>query len=303
MKKYPQRDVEGVLLFDKPIGESSNDALQRVKRLYQARKAGHTGSLDLLASGLLPICFGEATKLSGFLLDSDKRYHAVFKLGVVTTTGDAEGDIVKTATVPALDAGHIEDVLQRFTGEIEQIPPMHSAIKYRGERLYKLAHQGISVERAARRVTIKALTLIRYQGETLEVDVTCSKGTYIRTLAEDVGTALGCGAHVSVLRRTSVGAFMIANATDFDTLECLRERGFEALDQRLLALDKVLSHEPDVFLSRDASFYLNRGQPVMVPHAPTNGLVRLYNEQKQFLGVGQVLDDGRIAPRRLMRMG
>jgi tRNA pseudouridine55 synthase len=303
MKKYPQRDVEGVLLFDKPLGVSSNEALQRVKRLYQARKAGHTGSLDLLASGLLPICFGEATKLSGFLLDSDKRYHAVFKLGVVTTTGDAEGDVVKTMPVPPLDAERIEAVLQRFRGEIDQVPPMHSAIKYRGQRLYKLAHQGISVERAARRITIKSLTLVRYAGETLEVDVACSKGTYIRTLAEDVGAALGCGAHVIALRRAGVSGFAITNATDFATLECLSERGLEALDERLLALDAVLSHEPDVFLSRDASFYLNRGQPVMVPHAPTNGLVRLYNEKKQFLGVGQVLEDGRIAPRRLMRMG
>lgn len=296
------RDVSGVLLFDKPPGLSSNDALQRVKRLYGARKAGHTGSLDLLARGLLPICFGEATKLSGFLLDADKRYRAVFKLGITTTTGDAEGKVLESRPVPSLGSERVTEVLGEFTGRINQVPPMHSALKHQGTRLYELAHRGISVPRAPRPVTVHELQLLWLDGDAMEVAVRCSKGTYIRTLAEDIGLRLGCGAHVSALIRVGVGPFDVATAFDLEALEARAGQGFEALDGVLLSLDSVIADEPLVSLSEDTAYYLCRGQPVRVPHAPSGGWVRLYDCRQQFLGVGRVLDDGRIAPQRLVRV-
>ena len=297
------RAIDGILLLDKSIGFSSNTALQRAKQLFNARKAGHTGNLDRPASGLLPICFGEATKLSAFLLDADKRYQAVFRLGVVTTTGDAEGGVVATHEVPSFKLTQIEEVLRRFTGPINQIPPMFSAIKYQGQRLYQLAHRGISVERHARSVTIHELKLIDYNGgdRHIEVYVACSKGTYIRTLAEDIGSALGCGAHISALRRIGVGPYAIHQAIDLPGLEALEQEGVAPLDARLLSTDSVLINKPAVSLSNAVSYYLCQGHAVMVPHAPSNGLVRIYNAERQFLGVGEVLDDGRIAPRRLMK--
>lgn len=296
------RAIDGILLLDKSIGLSSNTALQRAKQLFNARKAGHTGNLDVLASGLLPICFGEATKLSAFLLDADKRYQAVFRLGVVTTTGDAEGEVVATHEVPSFKLTQIEEVLRRFTGPINQIPPMFSAIKYQGQRLYQLAHRGISVERHARSVTIHELKLIDYNGDHIEVYVACSKGTYIRTLAEDIGSVLGgCGAHISALRRIGVGPYDIHQAIDLPGLEALTQEGAAPLDARLLSVDSVLINKPDVSLSNALSYYLCQGHAVRVPHAPSNGLVRIYNTERQFLGVGEVLGDGRIAPRRLMK--
>lgn len=301
-RKRRGRAIHGVLLLDKPVGMSSNAALQRVKRLFDARKAGHTGNLDRLASGLLPVCFGEATKLSGFLLEADKRYQAVFKLGVITTTGDAEGEIIETRAVQSLGFAQVQEVLQRFTGPIEQVPPMFSAIKHRGQRLYKLAHQGISVERKARTVVIHELKPLDYEEDQLEIYVCCSKGTYIRTLAEDIGGALGCGAHVSALRRVGVGPYEVKDAIDLKTLEDLAQDGFEPLDARLLAADSALVNKPDILLSNDVSYYLCQGHAVVVPHAPTHGLVRIYNARRQFLGVGEVLEDGRISPRRLMKI-
>jgi tRNA pseudouridine55 synthase len=296
------RAIDGILLLDKSIGFSSNTALQCAKQLFNARKAGHTGNLDRLASGLLPICFGEATKLSAFLLDADKRYQAVFRLGVVTTTGDAEGEVVATHEVPSFKLTQIEEVLRRFTGPINQIPPMFSAIKYQGQRLYQLAHRGISVERHARSVTIHELKLIGYNGDHIEVYVACSKGTYIRTLAEDIGSVLGgCGAHISALRRIGVGPYDIHQAIDLPGLEALAQEGAAPLDARLLSVDSVLINKPDVSLSNALSYYLCQGHAVRVPHAPSNGLVRIYNTERQFLGVGEVLGDGRIAPRRLMK--
>lgn len=296
------RAIHGILLLDKSIGLSSNTALQRAKQLFNARKAGHTGNLDVLASGLLPICFGEATKLSAFLLDADKRYQGVFRLGVVTTTGDAEGEVVATHEVPSFKLTQIEEVLRRFTGPINQIPPMFSAIKYQGQRLYQLAHRGISVERHARSVTIHELKLIDYNGDHIEVYVACSKGTYIRTLAEDIGSVLGgCGAHISALRRIGVGPYDIHQAIDLPGLEALAQEGAAPLDARLLSVDSVLINKPDVSLSNVLSYYLCQGHAVRVPHAPSNGLVRIYNTERQFLGVGEVLGDGRIAPRRLMK--
>jgi len=295
------RDVSGILLLDKPIGISSNDALQQVKRLYNARKAGHTGSLDMAASGLLPICLGQATRLSGFLLDADKHYQAVCRLGLTTSTGDAEGEVLETAAVPELTGEQVREALGRFTGTIEQVPPMHSAIKHKGQPLYKLAYQGIEVERKPREVTIHALELLGMGDETLELEIRCSKGTYIRTLAEDIGKELGCGGHVQSLRRLGAGPFTLADAF---TLEELKAKAAEpgSLDALLLPMDDALQHWPEVRLAKESAYYMSMGQAVQVPHAPTSGWVRLYNaDDARFMGVGRVLADGRIAPKRLLQ--
>ena len=292
------RDVHGVVLLDKPPGLGSNQVLQIVKRIFGARKAGHTGSLDRLASGLLPICFGEATKLSGFLLNADKRYRAGIRLGVRTATGDAEGEVVDTRPVPRLSDDVIEAALERFRGTSEQIPPMHSALKHRGQRLYKLAHQGITVEREPRRIVIRQLVCRHWDQERIGIDVHCSKGTYVRTLSEDIGEALGTTAHVDELRRIGSGPF---TEDEMVSLEALREAERSgSLDQHLTPMEAVLSDWPAVTLSPDTAWYLRRGQPVRAPRAPTEGWVRLRAEDERFLGVGEVLDDGRIAPRRLL---
>jgi tRNA pseudouridine55 synthase len=294
------RRVDGILLLDKPHGMGSNEALQIVKGLFRARKAGHTGSLDRLATGLLPICFGEATKLSGFLLNANKRYHAVFKLGVKTTTGDAEGEIVAAQPAPTLAADALEGVLGRFRGDIEQVPPMYSAIKLGGQRLYKLAHQGLVVDRQARVVTIHRLRLLEVAGDCLRVDVICSKGTYIRTLAEDIGEVIGCGAHVEWLRRVACGPFESAQMLTLEEVRKHSEQGLQALDGSLLDMELALADWPHVTLTEDVAYYLRHGQAVLVPHAPTRGWVRLHGDREKFLGIGEVLDDGRIAPRRLV---
>jgi len=300
-QRWPRRNVSGILLFIKSPGLSSNESLQCVKRLYQARKAGHTGSLDRLATGLLPVCFGEATKLSGFLLNADKCYRAIMKLGVVTTTGDAEGEVVGKRPVVDVDAARVAAVFRAMLGEQTQVPPMHSALKHRGQRLYELAHRGIAIERQPRPIVIHALDVVRFLGDALEITVRCSKGTYLRTLAEDIGERLGSGAHVASLERTAVGGFEVCDAIDLDGLTELASTGLQALDARLLPLDRVLPGEPTVVLSRDAAYYLARGQAVLVAHAPRAGLVKLYDDRRRFLGVGEVQDDGRIAPRRLLR--
>lgn len=299
-----RRNVDGVLLLDKPVGLTSNQALQTVKRLFEARKAGHTGSLDPLASGLLPLCFGEATKLSGFLLDADKHYWVRMRLGVTTDTGDADGEILATQPVGALDTSRLQGILQRYVGEIEQIPPMYSAIRHKGRRLYELARSGEHVEREPRRVVIYRLALVGLNGDEVEVEVHCSKGTYVRTLVEDIGAALGCGAHVVALRRTAVGPYGSAGMVTLDRLRRLAdEGGSKALDALLLPVESALQKWPDVQLTDDAAYYLKMGQPVLVPRAPTAGWVRLYSRNRRFLGVGEILDDGRVAPRRLLRMG
>jgi tRNA pseudouridine55 synthase len=289
-------------LLDKPLGLSSNHALQQVKRLYDARKAGHTGSLDPLADGMLPICFGDATKLSAFLLDSDKHYRFRVRLGQTTATGDAEGDILRERPVEDISAERIEQVLSTFTGEIEQLPPMYSALKHQGKRLYELARQGLEVERERRRVTILSLTLGDVDLPTFELKVDCSKGTYVRTLAEDIGEALGCGAHVAALRRTGVGPYTDHPMHTMDELELAAQQGQAALDSLLLPIDTALADWPEVRVGADAGFYLKQGQPVLVPKAPTEGWVRIYLGD-EFLAVGQVQDDGRIAPKRLMTGG
>jgi len=295
--KPPARNIHGIFLLNKPIGLSSNGALQRVKRLFQARKAGHTGSLDKLASGLLPICLGEATKLSGFLLDADKHYHAVCTLGITTTTGDAEGEILETHSCDGIQRSQIEQVLTQFTGEIQQIPPMHSAIKYHGQALYKLARQGQVVERQPRPVTIYSLKLQNFSDNLLSLAVHCSKGTYIRTLAEDIGQALGCGAHISALQRVGVGHY--SDMIDLATLELTAPQGLAALDKLLLPLEDVLVGWPIITLSKETEYYIRQGQPVQIPHAPTEGLVKLMFNNR-LLGIGEILEDGRLAPKRLL---
>lgn len=295
-----RRDVHGILLLDKAIGMGSNEALQTVKRLFHARKAGHTGSLDRLASGLLPICFGEATKISGYLLSADKRYRAVFRLGQRTTTGDAEGRITVRRPVPNLTEHQLAGIMRRFRGAIEQVPPMHSAIKLGGQRLYKLAHQGLEVDRQPRTVTIYDLQVLQRELERLEVEVHCSKGTYIRTLAEDVGEALGCGAHVENLRRIGSGPFDDTCLATLPQLRAVAVQGMAALDSFLRPMESAVSDWPDVNLPEEVAYHVRRGQAVLVPHAPTRGWVKIYGHRQSFLGLGEVLEDGRIAPRRLV---
>ncbi len=294
------RNVSGIVLLDKPTGITSNAALQRVKRLYDARKAGHTGSLDPLAGGLLPICMGEATKLSTFLLEADKHYRLRCKLGVRTASGDAEGPVVAIRAVGEIADVQLSAVLEQFQGVISQVPSMYSAVKHQGQPLYKLAHQGREVERKAREVQIHALWLTTRRGEELGLEVHCSKGTYVRTLVEDIGEALGCGAHVTELRRAAAGPFTEDQMVSMDALESLARDGLDALDRCMLPLESALGHWPDVDLTEDTAYYLRKGQPVLVPHAPTEGWVRLYAGGRRFLGVGEILDDGRVAPRRLI---
>jgi tRNA pseudouridine55 synthase len=294
------RRVNGILLLDKPVGLTSNGALQAVKKLFAARKAGHTGSLDPLATGLLPLCFGEATKVSGFLLDADKHYQVTCKFGEQTSTGDAEGEVIKQRPLDGLNEKQLLKALESFRGDIEQIPPMYSALKHKGERLYKLARQGVEVERESRQVTIFELELVSFKAPVAELRVHCSKGTYVRTLVEDIGELLGCGAHVIGLRRNGVGPFDDTNMIDIEGLEAVAAGGHHALDKLLLPMESGLSQWPDVRLTGDAAFYLRQGQPVLVPKAPTTGWVRLYEGENRFLGMGEILDDGRVAPRRLM---
>lgn len=294
------RDVTGILLLDKPAGMTSNAALQAAKRLMRARKAGHTGSLDPLATGLLPICFGEATKLSAFLLEADKRYRVVVRLGARTATGDAEGEVISRGDTAGLTRARIEEAASAFQGEIEQVPPMFSAVKHKGVPLYKLAHQGIEIERKARQVTVYRIEVIDFRDDCVELDIACSKGTYVRVLADELGEALGCGGHVESLRRTGVGAFDSDSMVDLETLERLAAEGEGALDATLLSMESALAQWPDVRLPKDVAYFLVRGQPVFVPHAPAEGLVRIYTREDRFLGVGRILDDGRVAPKRLI---
>jgi len=303
-RKNKGRDVSGVLLLDKPQGCSSNHILQKVKRLFGAAKAGHTGSLDPLATGMLPVCFGEATKISAFLLEADKRYHLKCQLGVSTTTGDAEGDVLDTQDVSGIKEAAIKAVLPEFIGEIEQVPPMYSALKHNGERLYKLARQGIEVERKSRRVTIYDIEFLSFEQDDqqrafLELEVSCSKGTYVRTLVEDIAKKLYCGAHITALRRLSVGPYA-GDMLSIDQLTALAEQGEAVLDECLQPVDSGVADWPDVHLGTDAAFYVRQGQPVMAPHAPTEGWVRIY-DQSQFLGLGEIQDDGMVAPRRMIK--
>jgi tRNA pseudouridine55 synthase len=299
-RKKNCRELNGILLIDKPHGMTSNQVLQRAKRIFQACKAGHTGSLDPIATGLLPLCFGEATKVSQFMLDADKQYWVRIKLGEATTTYDIEGEVVSSGVVN-VDRRQIEKALKFFTGTISQLPPMYSAVKQGGQALYKLAREGKEVERNPREVTVYRIDLLDFDGEYLELEILCSKGTYVRSIAHDLGQELGCGAHVVELRRLGVGDFRIDEAVDLEDIENLQSP--EEVERLLLPVDEALLGLPDVTLTSLATHYLLQGQPVTARHGQEPGLVRLYNEENAFLGMGEVLDDGRVAPKRLMCVG
>lgn len=296
------RNLNGILLLDKSAGVTSNGALQMAKKMFAAAKAGHTGSLDPLATGMLPICFGEATKFSQFLLDADKRYRVTAQLGVTTETGDADGEVLETRPV-AVSEPRVVEALHAFLGEIEQVPSMYSAIKHNGTPLYKLAREGITVERQPRRVIIHEISGARcLEGDQLAFDVACSKGTYVRSLVEDLGAILGCGGHVIALRRLSAGPYPEERMLTLEQLGDLKAAGgFEAIDGMLLPLSTSVADWPRVMLGDDAAYYLCQGQPVMASDRPLDGWVSVYQAStEEFLGVGEILEDGRIAPRRLV---
>jgi tRNA pseudouridine55 synthase len=294
------RNIAGLLLLDKPRGLSSNAALQRVKRLYQAAKAGHTGSLDPLASGMLPVCFGAATRVGGYLLAARKTYRVVACLGVATDTGDAEGRVTERSAVEVGDAASVARAMSGFVGEIEQIPPMYSALKHEGVRLYRLARQGIEVPRAPRRIVIEALELESYAWPSLTFVARCSKGTYVRSLVSDLAAALGTCGHVLELRRLSVEPF---EGRALHTLEGLEEKaargGLAALDEALLPLDAALPAWPDVVLTSEAAERLAHGQSVAADRVWPVGRVRVYTPTGEFLAIGEVTADARVVPRRV----
>ena len=298
-----RRNINGILLLDKPIGITSNGALQRMKHLFRAKKAGHTGSLDPMATDMLPLCFGEATKFSQFLLDSDKTYVVTGQLGVCTTTGDREGTVSASSPVNDMSLERIEAALQTFIGEIDQIPPMFSAIKVQGKPLYELARKGIEIERKSRRIKIYSIAGWNYDAELQQFtfEVHCSKGTYVRTLVEDIGRLLECGAHVADLRRTRVAPYDGKQIYTFEALQLIADTtGQEGLEACLLPVETAVSGFPVIKLSTSAAFYLRTGQAVRatVPmHAP---LIRLYSEDERFLGIGEVTADGRVQPYRLL---
>ena len=293
------RDIDGVLVLDKPLGLSSNQALQQVRKLYRARKAGHCGSLDPLATGVLPICLGEATKFSSYLLDADKTYRASCRLGQTTATGDAEGEVLETAPVQVNEA-QIRQKLERFVGEIEQVPPMYSALKHQGQRLYKLARAGEEVEREPRRETSYELMLLACTDDSLSIEVSCSKGTYIRTLAEDIGAALGCGAHLTALRRTAVGNFAESAALAFEYLEELQRQGLDRIDALLLPIGSVLSQFPELELDTTSRIDICHGKRIRLDHARASGLCRLVSGEGCFIGLGEVGPGGELRAKRLM---
>jgi tRNA pseudouridine55 synthase len=294
-------EIDGIILLDKPQGVTSNQALQRVKRLINAAKAGHTGSLDPLATGLLPLCFGEATKISAYLLEADKHYRAECRLGVRTDSGDATGAVIEEKPVKRYDHDHLEQILSRFRGEIEQTPPMYSALHHQGKRLYELARQGLTVARAPRRVSISRLELMASTADTLTLEVSCSKGTYIRSLVEDIGQVLGCGAHVLKLRRFGVDPFVSPRMV---TMEMLAESVAKGkLEEWLIPMDRALEHWPQVHLLADQTRRILHGQAVALsvnePRASPDRL-RLYGADGSFLGIGE-RREGELRPLRLLR--
>lgn len=291
--------LDGILLLDKPAGITSNAALSRAKRLLGIKKAGHTGTLDPMASGLLVLCFGQATKVAGFLLDADKTYEAELRLGVTTDSEDAEGEVVARREVRELATADIEEVLARFRGDVEQVPPMHSALKHNGQRLYDLARRGETVERPPRAVTIHDLELLGFGNDRLTLRVRCSKGTYVRSLARDIGEALGCGAHLSALRRTVSAPFDILDAIDLDALESLGRDQARAL---LRPPDSALEHLPAVELDAAQARRISQGQRLAGLEAPHCGQVRVY-EAGVFLGIGEMDGAGRLRPVRLFATG
>ncbi|EPW6909926.1 TPA: tRNA pseudouridine(55) synthase TruB [Vibrio parahaemolyticus] len=301
------RPINGVILLDKPTGISSNDALQKVKRIYFAEKAGHTGALDPLATGMLPICLGEATKFSQFLLDSDKRYRVIAKLGERTNTSDSDGEVVETRPVD-VTLEKLEACIEKFRGESDQVPSMFSALKYQGKPLYEYARKGIEVPRESRKITVYEIILHRFEGDEVEMEVHCSKGTYIRTIVDDLGEMLGCGAHVTMLRRTAVAKYPYEKMVTLEHLNELLERAHreeiaprELLDPLLMPMDTAVEDLPEVNLIPELADMVQHGQPVQVLGAPEQGVLRLtMGEERLFIGVGEMNDDGKIAPKRLV---
>jgi tRNA pseudouridine55 synthase len=308
-RKPKGRDIDGILLLNKPLGITSNAALQRAKWLFAAAKAGHTGSLDPLATGVLPLCFGEATKYSQYLLDANKSYRCTMRFGVTTNTGDTEGEVLSSVPVPQLTQAAVESALAQFVGEIEQVPSMFSAIKHQGQPLYKLAREGKEVERAARPVTVYSLTLTAFRGgdyPEADVEARVSKGTYIRTLAEDIGARMGCGALISALHRTQAGPFNESQCVTLDELvETRGENRADLLDRYLLPIQTAIEHLQVVTLPVASGFYLRQGQPVLEVSAlqttAIGEMVRVLLESGEFLGVAEIQSDGRIAPRKLLQ--
>ncbi|MGQ0443090.1 MAG: tRNA pseudouridine(55) synthase TruB [Methylophilaceae bacterium] len=295
--KRIKRPLNGVILLDKPLGFSSNQALQKVKWLYQSAKAGHTGTLDPLATGLLPICLGEATKFAQYVTDADKTYIATIKLGTTTSTGDAEGKVL-TTTMVNVTKMQFEAACQQFVGKISQVPPMYSALKHEGKSLYEYARVGVDIERQPRQIVIKKITINAFAEDIATITVACSKGTYIRTLAEDIGTRLGCGAHLVGLRRIETAGYLLSQAM---TIEQLAAMSTEARDAAMLPVDSAIAHLPKVILNADAAFYLMQGQTVWLAGKTPNGDLRIYDESNCFLGLGFLQDDGKIAPKRLIQ--
>ncbi|WP_445358914.1 tRNA pseudouridine(55) synthase TruB [Microbulbifer sp. ANSA005] len=302
------RPVHGVLLLNKPAGITANDALQKAKRLFFANRAGHTGALDPLATGVLPICFGEATKFSQYLLDADKRYRSTFVFGMTTASGDADGDVLEAKDASGLTEEAVLKAMEAFRGPIKQVPSMYSALKHKGQPLYKLARQGLEVEREARQVEVFEFELLSFTPGAqprAEVEVHCSKGTYIRSIAEDLGQALGVGAYVEELHRSAAGPYVEADSVTLDELTAERGEGMaEELDHHLLSVDSPASSLPKLTLPDESGYYVRQGQPVMDLQVYRIGeegdMVRLFLENGDFLGVGEITDDGCVAPRRLV---
>lgn len=301
MAKKQGRRLDGILIMDKPSGMTSNKLLQIVKRQFAAEKAGHTGALDPMATGVLPLCFGEATKVSQFLLNADKRYRARVRLGITTTTGDAEGEVTGTQAVPGLTREILVSVLDSFLGEIEQVPSVYSALKQDGVPLYRLARQGREIREKRRTITIHAIELLDWATPEFAMDVLCSKGTYVRSLAEDIGRRLGCGAHLSALRRTAAGPFTLEQSFTLEALDALRESGGqEALDALLIAPDAAIDGMPVQVLGAEQARALQQGQVVLLEGAGTQGLVRVYSDEC-FIGIGDLGADGKLRAARLLR--
>ena len=290
--------VNGILILDKPAGFTSNGALQKVRKLLAARKAGHGGSLDSMATGVLPICFGHATRTLSLLLEADKVYQGLCRLGVTTTTADGDGEIVRERPVPELGDQDIERALEGMRGVIKQVPPMYSALKHKGRRLYDLARQGIEVKREGREITIHELRLESREGNDLSLYVHCSKGTYIRTLAEDIGSKLGCGAHLAALRRLRAGPF---SSEDMVGMEEIEAADMERRQGMLLPVDKALSHYPRIEVAPGLRRRLCHGNPVSLPDVPASGSVRLYDDNSELFAVGKILADGRVAPSMVLK--
>jgi len=293
------RPITGIIVIDKPTGRSSNHVLQQVKRLFDAKKAGHTGSLDPLATGVLPICLGEATKLSAYLLDGDKRYHVTCQLGTITDSGDSDGTILEQLPIPEITEQGLLKVIEQFKGEQQQVPPMYSALKHKGQPLYKFARQGIEIERKSRSVKIYDITLIAFDQNSFTLDVRCSKGTYIRTLVEDISQALGTGGHVTMLRRVESAGYKIEDAVSIEEIEAIAEKGLTALDDMLLPSEDALPDWPSVAVNEQQVLALRQGQTAQVSDVFKSAQIRLFDQENTFLGLGEMTESGTVSPKRV----